>query len=100
MRRPDSAPLVALAPEERQCFRRWLEDSTQLSRRSRDDVLSRAGRVMTMIDPLQPKSRAELAYRLSESPEYQGCSSTVRSQLKRAAVLFRKFHGLETGGRS
>jgi hypothetical protein len=87
---------VALPPDERDRFRQWLEDNTVLARRSVTDVVSRASRVVSMVDPLQPKTKEELAYRLSEVPEYRRCPPAVRSQLKRAAMLFRSFHGLST----
>lgn len=76
--------------EERQ-FRRWLESNTDLRDRSVSDVISRTRRVMRMIDPTEPASDNELEFRLSEQGEFVDCSMSVKSQLKRAARLYRRF---------
>lgn len=72
-------------------FRAWLERVTDLSGRSVRDTVSRTRRVAKMIDILAPKSDHELNFRLQESGDYQACSASVRSQLKRAASSYRNF---------
>lgn len=80
-----------LEGEEGRRFRRWLESNTDLGDRSISDVISRTRRVMRMIDPIEPESENELAFRLNEESEYVECSMSVKSQLKRAARLYRRF---------
>lgn len=80
-------------------FREWLAQQTTLSKRSISDTLSRAKRVAAMVDIVSPTSENELAFRLQESSEFGSCSASVRSQLKRAAVLYRNFLASTAGAR-
>ena len=72
-------------------FERWLCDKVGFQERTARDTLSRLRRVSTMTDALKPKSEDELLFRLKQSDEFLRCSPSVRSQLKRAAVLYREF---------
>lgn len=59
-----------------------------------NDVISRLQRVYGFVDVLGAESMNELHFRLSESPQFNDCSPFVRSQLKRAATLYREFHSI------
>lgn len=72
-------------------FEGWLNENTDLSRRSRSDVVSRVRRVNTYIDPLGARDEEELELRIKRAPVFLECSASVRSQLKRAAILYRQF---------
>lgn len=75
-------------------FRAWLREKAQLEPRSVGDVVSRVKRAMGYADLLAPTSDYELVFRLQESGAYRECSTSVRSQLKRAAQLYREFRSL------
>jgi len=72
-------------------FKSWLESAVGLRQRSASDVVSRVKRAMALADVLGAASDHELRFRLEESSAYRDCSSSVRSQLKRAAQLYRQF---------
>lgn len=72
-------------------FRSWLEDTAGFKHRSATDVVSRVRRAMRFADILEPASDHELRFRLEQCSAYRQCSSSVRSQLKRAASLYREF---------
>lgn len=80
-----------LSNTERKAFRTWLRANTELADRSISDVISRTSRVMGMINPLEAESDNELEFRLKERQAFVDCSVSVRSQLKRAARLYRRF---------
>lgn len=82
---------MSLSREEGERFTEWLNQNTKLRERSVRDVVSRLRRVMGMMDPLKPQTKEELTYRLSEQREFNQTSASVRSQLKRAAMLYRRF---------
>jgi hypothetical protein len=72
-------------------FKKWLEVERKMSSRSISDVVSRLHRISSIIDPLQPRSASELSFILSQRSEFCGYSRCVRSQLKRAATLYREY---------
>ena len=72
-------------------YRSWLEREKALSPRSLSDVVSRTKRVSALVDILKPSSEEELRYQLGLNPGYRQCTMSVRSQLKRAAVLYREY---------
>ena len=72
-------------------FRRWLDARAWRSRRVVSDTVSRARRVWRAVDILSPESEAELVFRLTQWSDFGACTPTVRSQLKRAARLYREF---------
>lgn len=82
---------MTLEGDEQRRFRRWLRRRTSLGERSVGDVVSRTRRVMRMLDPLAPEDADELEFRLKQNDEFVECSMSVKSQLKRAAGLYRRF---------
>ncbi len=76
---------------DREGFHIWLCKETSLGRRSLGDEVSRASRVSQMIDILMKFPNELFVSELLKIPEYTSCSMTVRSQLKRAALRYRKF---------
>jgi hypothetical protein len=80
-------------------FERWLSGEIGFQERTARDTLSRLRRVSAMIDVLEPQSEDELLFRLKQSDEYPRCSPSVRSHLKRAAVLYREFLAAQPTGK-
>lgn len=80
-------------------FRRWLEMELGLTRRSAGDVVSRVKRIIGFEDPLVVGSEAELRFRLEGHRGYRDLPASIRSQLKRAAVLYRQFRTLQLSRR-
>ena len=74
-------------------FRRWLSETTDLTPRAIGDVVSRLKRVRGMADLKSASTERELRIRLLESERYMGCTSAVKSQLKRAALYYIEFLG-------
>lgn len=72
-------------------FRAWLEAETGLGSRAVSDTVSRARRASRLIDLVAGASPGDLRYRLEQRVEFQSCSASVKSQLKRAATLYREF---------
>lgn len=78
-------------------FRNWLTASRNLTRRSLGDVVSRTRRVVDWMDILAPESDAEAIFRLSQDQRFEECTDNVKSQLKRATLLYREFSQLQKG---
>jgi hypothetical protein len=78
-------------PFDRYLFREWLLSSTDLGPRSVSDVCSRLGRLSTMIDLNQVRSNRELCIALLQSDLFEQQSKSIRSQLKRSAMLYLQF---------
>lgn len=74
-------------------FRAWLRRRTKLGDRAVHDVVSRAKRAATFISLEGPADDNELTFLLRGNPEYLKCTGPVRSQIKRAALLYRTFAG-------
>jgi|GEM_PF-810043 len=72
-------------------FRAWLHRNTSFRERSINDTVSRAKRAFLLIDILSPRTENELVYNLHECNDFTRCTPSVRSQLKRAAMLYRNF---------
>lgn len=72
-------------------FREWLLANTKLSHRSARDVVSRYLRIKKIFDPEIPKTDEEFVFQWRNSKEYQDCTTTVRSQIKRAGLLYRQY---------
>lgn len=85
-----SRPTESLVPGA-QDFRTWLRRRTTLTQRSINDVVSRAKRVAGLIPLDGPADDEELTVLLRRKREYMDRSPSVRSQLKKAALLYRKF---------
>jgi hypothetical protein len=90
---------MTMTEEEAHRFSDWLQARTELQVRSIRDVVSRTRRLLTMVDPVKSWSREELTYRLSLRSDYSEATPAVRSQLKRAAELYRMFKAEESEGR-
>lgn len=80
-----------LVTDHADAFRLWLEREQALCGRTLSDIVSRARRVakLVKIDSTIPDDEFMLV--LARQDDFQSCTTTVRSQLRRAAALFRKF---------
>lgn len=78
-------------------YRIWLA-GRGLSGRSLRDVISRTRRAATLADILAPGSDAEVVFRLTQDPRFDALTGNVKSQLKRAVILYRTFHRLRRLG--
>lgn len=72
-------------------FRAWLRKQTDWGDRSISDTLSRAKRVARWVRIDGADDDDEIALLLKKQPRYTGLSESVRSQLKKAAVMYRRF---------
>lgn len=72
-------------------FREWLSKRTTLGHRTISDTVSRARRISGLIDLSKAKSREDVQLMTLQSSEFQSCSMSVRSQLKRAAEFYVEF---------
>lgn len=72
-------------------FRRWLDETTDLTPRTIGDVVSRLKRIRTMADLERVSTERELRIRLLDSEPYMDCAPSVKSQLKRAALYYIEF---------
>lgn len=79
---------------ERKSFKEWLMGEKGLSYRSASDVLSRLGRVETLIGVKQIDNST--LRKLKESEEISGFSTSVVSQLKRSVNLALEFSSRKT----
>ncbi|MBO4374879.1 MAG: hypothetical protein J5829_07205 [Lachnospiraceae bacterium] len=72
-----------------QLFCQWLKDNKKMAERSAKDVVSRCKRVkkITKVDDLSDCTETLLI----ECKDYAGYSSFIKSQLKRALVLYDEF---------
>jgi hypothetical protein len=91
-------PLLAAGVElayERE-YRTWLSvNATKrrpLGERSLSDVVSRTKRAAGLGDILAPGTDAEIIFRLTQDPRFEALTTNVKSQLKRAVTLYRKFY--------
>lgn len=71
-------------------FINWLLNNN-LALNSARDVMSRARRASRYIDLSASCSDEELIFRLTQVPEFQSMSPSVKSQIKRAVFLYRQF---------
>lgn len=76
---------------DRDQFGAWLQKSSQLTKRSTSDVCSRLNRLSTMIDLNCIRSPKDLQVALIRSDEFEKHGSMIRSQLKRAGMLYLQF---------
>ena len=72
-----------------QVFCQWLKDNKNMTERSARDVVSRCKRIqkITNSDDLECCTESILI----ECEDYSECSSFIKSQLKRALVLYYEF---------
>lgn len=99
MSEPLQGKLFALPRNIRgeEAFTVWLKKEVGLSPRSAADLVSRVRRAMGFTDILAPESDHELVFRLQDTRGYRKCTPSVRSQIKRAARLYREFRQAEDG---
>ena len=76
---------------EREDFIGWLQKERGLSIRSSRDVLSRLKRVDSIIDLSKESSADQLIKKISSNPDFNKLSISVKSQLKRAIILFKNY---------
>lgn len=72
-------------------YRRWL-GGRGLYGRSLGDVVSRTRRAAAIADILASGSDAEVIFRLTQEARFNAMSTNVKSQLKRAVLLYRMFN--------
>jgi len=85
---PMNAPIQI--PEEG-AFRAWLEREHDIHGRSIGDICSRVRRTMGMISIKPNFSDAEVESALLLSTDFQKCTMSVKSQLRRSAKLYRTY---------
>lgn len=76
-----------------QAFIMWLMDKHGMTERSAKDVYSRLKRIMKMTN-IDEIDEVSLDY-LKKNEEYNKLSQPLKSQLKRALVLYEEFKSLE-----
>ncbi len=76
---------------DRERFAAWLELSIPMSERSRRDVCSRLSRLAAMVDITGIRSGDDLRVALIRSSAFSDLGTSVRSQLKRAGLLYLRF---------
>ena len=72
-----------------QLFLNWLTNEKAFSKRAAKDVISRCRRVYKILESEQLNRHSLI--NLQEAPEYQESSLFVKSQLKRAILLYLEF---------
>lgn len=74
---------------EYEAFLVWLQEDKEMSLRSARDVVSRNKRALTIVK--QNHISTETLQKLTESEEYIVCSTSIKSQLKRAVTLYMEY---------
>lgn len=72
-------------------FKKWLREKQGLSEKSAKDVLSRLNRVKKYIKLAKQLPSEEIIFKMGQNQEFKRLSMTVRSQLRRAIRLAKKF---------
>lgn len=72
-------------------YRVWLKRHTKLGTRAIGDTLSRAKRASAFAPLKGPADENQIAFQLRSNPEFMRCTPSVRSQIKKAVVLYRRF---------
>ena len=72
-------------------FRSWLKEQSTLGARTVSDTVSRTRRITRLIDLGSAKSADDIEVMTLRAPGFMTCSPSVRSQLKRAALLYIQF---------
>ena len=70
-------------------FRAWLKSSKGFSTRSSNDVISRLKRVMVLADVETVDTNTNSL--IEDSDQFINCSMSVKSQLRRAIILYNEF---------
>ncbi len=71
-------------------FCQWLEENTAYQAKVRSDVVSRLKRANGII-PLPETSDMYYVFQLQQNEEYKALSSSVRSQIKKAVVVYFQY---------
>jgi len=74
---------------DNQLFKNWLKEEKNMGEMSSRDVISRINRILRILQTQEIDDNT--AKKLLESKEYQNASSCVKSQLKRATILYLEF---------
>jgi hypothetical protein len=82
---------------EEEEFRSWLQREHKIRGRSVNDICSRSNRVLKLAALKPGMNEMEVVATLRRSEAYVKCSETVRSQLKRAAILYLTFSSRRFG---
>lgn len=77
---------------ESEKFSQWLKKNTKLSSKSVRDTVSRVKRASDFIDLYTNLNIEETLFILSQHQGFKKLNVDIRSQLKRAVKLFRKFY--------
>jgi hypothetical protein len=72
-------------------FRKWVAENTTYGDRAVNDTCSRLRRLMGMIDLSSARDLADLGVLLIRSAPFNGCTPSVKSQLKKAGTLYLGF---------
>ena len=80
-----------LPPVDRDNFRSWLGEATDMTVRSTNDVCSRLNRLAPMVNIDRIDSEIELEVALIRSADFAKHSTVIKSQLRRAAKLYLQF---------
>lgn len=71
-------------------FCQWLQENTTYQPKVRSDVVSRLRRANSII-PLPKTCDMYYVFQLQQNEEYKALSSSVRSQIKKAVVIYFEF---------
>ena len=74
-----------------EAFYDWLQKEKHLSQKSARDVLSRLKRVKNYVDFSGKGSDEELLFKMSQNSDFQKLTMSVKSQLRRAIHLAKKY---------
>lgn len=77
-------------------FKEWLVENGHAKGKVVGDIASRAGRVIKMFKISDDASYDLLILRMNKDSEFSGLSLSVKSQLRKAARLYRLFKGLDS----
>ncbi len=76
-----------------EAFRAWLGRHTKLGERAVGDTVSRAKRASALIALEGPADENHIGSLFKRNSDYLKCTPSVRSQLKKAVLLYRRFSG-------
>lgn len=71
-------------------FYQWLKYNTQYQSRVQSDIVSRVKRANAII-PLPEKADMYYVFLLQQNEVYQALSTSVRSQIKKAVMIYFQF---------
>jgi len=73
---------------DNESFKAWLIESKGFSKEVASDNASRVNRAHRFIDFLPEDTAVDIRYRLDKDNAFNELASTVKSQLKRASILY------------